>query len=110
MTASSGAAGTSGSGGAPTRGVSTGVSSGGPATAGLAARGPAAGGPATRGPGAGGSYGVGIGWRPKIAGFVAALPGLRLTEVIAESVPASGPVPAPLAALRTPAPRSSRTA
>ena len=47
-----------------------------------------------------GSYGVGIGWRPEIAGFVAALPGLRFTEVIAESVPASGPVPAPLAALR----------
>ncbi|BCB78530.1 DUF692 domain-containing protein [Phytohabitans flavus] len=47
-----------------------------------------------------GSYGVGIGWRPEIAGFVAALPGLRFTEVIAESVPASGPVPAPLATLR----------
>ncbi|HEV7935973.1 MAG TPA: DUF692 domain-containing protein [Actinomadura sp.] len=30
--------------------------------------------------------GVGIGWRPDIAGFVAGLPGLRFTEVIAESV------------------------
>ncbi len=30
--------------------------------------------------------GVGIGWRPEIAGFVADLPGLRFTEVIAESV------------------------
>ncbi|MGN9912482.1 DUF692 domain-containing protein [Phytohabitans sp. LJ34] len=48
----------------------------------------------------GGPFGVGIGWRPEIAGFVAALPGLSFTEVIAESVPASGPVPAPLAALR----------
>jgi uncharacterized protein len=48
----------------------------------------------------GGLFGVGIGWRPEIAGFVAALPGLRFTEVIAESVPASGPVPAVLAALR----------
>jgi uncharacterized protein (UPF0276 family) len=30
--------------------------------------------------------GVGIGWRPEIAGFVADLPGLRFTEVIAESL------------------------
>ncbi|WP_218040238.1 DUF692 domain-containing protein [Actinomadura sp. WMMB 499] len=30
--------------------------------------------------------GVGIGWRPPITGFVSALPGLRFTEVIAESV------------------------
>lgn len=30
--------------------------------------------------------GVGIGWRPEIAGFVAGLPGLRCTEVIAESL------------------------
>ncbi|GAA2578294.1 DUF692 domain-containing protein [Actinomadura fulvescens] len=30
--------------------------------------------------------GVGIGWRPEIAGFVKDLPGLRFTEVIAESV------------------------
>jgi uncharacterized protein len=43
-------------------------------------------------------YGVGIGWRPEIAGFVAELPGLRFTEVIAESVPADPP--AALAALR----------
>ena len=31
-------------------------------------------------------YGVGIGWRPEIAGFVAALPGLRFAEVVAESI------------------------
>ncbi|WP_222721996.1 DUF692 domain-containing protein [Actinomadura alba] len=35
--------------------------------------------------------GVGIGWRPDIAGFVAGLPGLRFTEVIAESVHAAHP-------------------
>jgi uncharacterized protein (UPF0276 family) len=29
---------------------------------------------------------VGIGWRPEIAGYVADLPGLRFTEVVAESV------------------------
>ncbi|MEV4137671.1 DUF692 domain-containing protein [Dactylosporangium sp. NPDC049742] len=29
---------------------------------------------------------VGIGWRPEIAGYVAGLPGLRFTEVVAESV------------------------
>jgi uncharacterized protein (UPF0276 family) len=32
------------------------------------------------------AYGVGIGWRPEIAGFVAGLPGLRFVEVVAESV------------------------
>ncbi|HEX2314403.1 MAG TPA: DUF692 domain-containing protein [Thermomonospora sp.] len=32
------------------------------------------------------ALGVGIGWRPEIAGFVEGLPGLRFTEVIAESV------------------------
>jgi uncharacterized protein (UPF0276 family) len=32
------------------------------------------------------ALGVGIGWRPEIAGFVAGLPGLRFTEVIAESL------------------------
>jgi uncharacterized protein len=31
-------------------------------------------------------YGVGIGWRPEIAGFVADLPGLRFVEVVAESL------------------------
>jgi uncharacterized protein (UPF0276 family) len=31
-------------------------------------------------------YGVGIGWRPEIAGYVAGLPGLRFAEVVAESV------------------------
>jgi uncharacterized protein (UPF0276 family) len=44
------------------------------------------------------AYGVGIGWRPEIAGFVAGLPGLRFVEVVAESVPA-GPLTAPLAEL-----------
>lgn len=37
------------------------------------------------------AYGVGIGWRPEIAGFVAALPGLRFAEVIAEILPAAQP-------------------
>jgi uncharacterized protein (UPF0276 family) len=46
------------------------------------------------------SYGVGIGWRPEIAGFVAELPGLRFVEVVAESVHADAPVPPGLAALR----------
>jgi uncharacterized protein (UPF0276 family) len=32
------------------------------------------------------AYGVGIGWRPEISGFVAGLPGLRFAEVVAESV------------------------
>jgi uncharacterized protein (UPF0276 family) len=45
-------------------------------------------------------YGVGIGWRPEIAGFVAGLPGLRFVEVVAESLPRKGPVPDGLAALR----------
>ncbi|GGK24140.1 hypothetical protein GCM10010124_15830 [Pilimelia terevasa] len=44
-------------------------------------------------------YGVGIGWRPEIAGFVAALPGLRMVEVVAESVD-PGAVPDALSALR----------
>jgi uncharacterized protein (UPF0276 family) len=44
-------------------------------------------------------YGVGIGWRPEIAGYVAGLPGLRFTEVIAESVRPASPPPA-LVALR----------
>ncbi|MGC5335086.1 DUF692 domain-containing protein [Micromonospora sp. DT62] len=47
-----------------------------------------------------GPAGVGIGWRPEIAGFVADLPGLRFVEVVAESVAATGPPPAGLAALR----------
>jgi uncharacterized protein len=46
------------------------------------------------------AYGVGIGWRPEIAGFVAELPGLRFVEVVAESVHASGPIPPALADLR----------
>ncbi|WP_207943660.1 DUF692 domain-containing protein [Actinomadura sp. KC345] len=37
--------------------------------------------------------GVGIGWRPEIAGFVGALPGLRFTEVVAESVHPGRPAP-----------------
>ncbi|GAA0560054.1 DUF692 domain-containing protein [Paractinoplanes ferrugineus] len=39
------------------------------------------------------TYGVGIGWRPEIAGFVAGLPGLRFAEVVAESVHAHGELP-----------------
>ncbi|MBL7256729.1 DUF692 domain-containing protein [Paractinoplanes lichenicola] len=38
-------------------------------------------------------YGVGIGWRPEIAGFVEGLPGLRFAEVVAESVHAHGELP-----------------
>ena len=45
-------------------------------------------------------YGVGIGWRPEIAGFVAQLPGLRFAEVVAESVHAHGDLPRGLAELR----------
>ena len=47
-----------------------------------------------------GEYGVGIGWRPEIAGFVAGLPGLRFAEVVAESVHAHGDLPAGLGELR----------
>ncbi|HZM77038.1 MAG TPA: DUF692 domain-containing protein [Candidatus Limnocylindrales bacterium] len=43
--------------------------------------------------------GVGIGWRPEIAGFVAGLPGLRFVEVIAESLGPQG-LPWALADLR----------
>jgi uncharacterized protein (UPF0276 family) len=46
------------------------------------------------------AYGVGIGWRPEIAGFVAGLPGLRFAEVVAESVHAHGDLPAGLGELR----------
>jgi uncharacterized protein (UPF0276 family) len=46
-----------------------------------------------------GRYGVAIGWRPEIAGYLAGLPGLRFTEVIAESLPGRA-APEPLRALR----------
>ncbi|WP_432954587.1 DUF692 domain-containing protein [Micromonospora haikouensis] len=46
-----------------------------------------------------GPTGVGIGWRPEIAGFVAELPGLRFVEVVAEAVAPHGPPPPGLAAL-----------
>ena len=46
------------------------------------------------------AYGVGIGWRPEIGGFVAQLPGLRFTEVVAESVHPHGDLPVGLAELR----------
>lgn len=36
------------------------------------------------------SYGVAIGWRREIAGYIASLPGLRFTEVVAESLPGPG--------------------
>jgi uncharacterized protein (UPF0276 family) len=42
---------------------------------------------------------IGIGWRPEIAGFIAGLPGLRFTEVVAESLHA-GDLPPELARLR----------
>jgi uncharacterized protein len=44
-------------------------------------------------------HSVGIGWRPEIAGYVAALPGLRFTEVVAESVHPDGDLPPGLSAL-----------
>ncbi|WP_341721318.1 DUF692 domain-containing protein [Micromonospora sp. FIMYZ51] len=47
-----------------------------------------------------GPAGVGIGWRPEIAGFIAELPGLRFVEVIAEAVAATGPPPHGLTELR----------
>ncbi|MFI5894782.1 DUF692 domain-containing protein [Actinoplanes sp. NPDC051513] len=39
------------------------------------------------------AYGVGIGWRPEISGFVAGLPSLRFAEVVAESVHPHGELP-----------------
>ena len=44
--------------------------------------------------------GLGIGWRPEIAGVVGALPGLRFTEVIAESLRPGKPLPPGLDTLR----------
>lgn len=41
-------------------------------------------------------YGVGIGWRGEIAGYLADLPGLRFAEVVAESLPGHGAAPAAL--------------
>ena len=43
--------------------------------------------------------GVGLGWRPEIAGVHTRLPGLRFTEVVAESL-TGGALPEPLAQLR----------
>ncbi|HEX4246418.1 MAG TPA: DUF692 domain-containing protein, partial [Pseudonocardia sp.] len=45
--------------------------------------------------------GLGIGWRPEIAGLLADLPGLRFCEVVAEALRHDGVLPAPLAALRS---------
>jgi hypothetical protein len=42
--------------------------------------------------------GLGIGWRPEIAGLISDLPGCRFVEVVAESL-CGGQLPAPLAAL-----------
>jgi uncharacterized protein (UPF0276 family) len=44
--------------------------------------------------------GVGIGWRPEIAGFVAGRSSIGFCEVIAESIPCDGRLPQPLAELR----------
>jgi uncharacterized protein (UPF0276 family) len=44
--------------------------------------------------------GVGIGWRPEIAGIVEELPGLGFVEVIAESLAPAGPLPDGLSTLR----------
>lgn len=50
----------------------------------------------------GAELGVGIGWRPEIAGFVESLPGLRFVEVVAEGLAATGSdgLPPSLARLR----------
>ncbi len=61
---------------------------------------PAAGSGPVVGAGPVAGLGLGLGWRPEIAGVVAALPGQRFTEVVAESLPAHGPLPAALAGLR----------
>jgi len=45
------------------------------------------------------AYGVAVGWRPEIAGYVAGLPGLRFTEVVAESIHPHAPLPDALAEL-----------
>ncbi|MFI5492187.1 DUF692 domain-containing protein [Actinoplanes sp. NPDC051859] len=44
--------------------------------------------------------GIGIGWRPEIAGYVAGLPRLRFVEVVAESVHTHADLPNGLADLR----------
>lgn len=44
--------------------------------------------------------GVGLGWRPEIAGVVADLPGLRFCEVVAEGVHTHVPLSGPLERLR----------
>jgi len=44
--------------------------------------------------------GLGIGWRPQIAGLIDGLDELGFVEVVAESLVAAGPVPAPLARLK----------
>jgi uncharacterized protein (UPF0276 family) len=44
--------------------------------------------------------GLGLGWRPEIAGVLDRLPGQRFTEVVAESLPVHGPLPVGLAGLR----------
>ena len=46
------------------------------------------------------SLGIGIGWRPEIAGVVAELPSVRFVEVIAESLAPAGPLPTGLHLLR----------
>ncbi|RIJ70162.1 DUF692 domain-containing protein [Nakamurella silvestris] len=52
--------------------------------------------------GAGGlpDWGVGIGWRPEIAGYIDGLPGLKFVEVVAEAIDEHLPIPAALKALR----------
>jgi len=48
----------------------------------------------------GADLGLGIGWRPQIAGLIDGLDELGFVEVVAESLVAAGPVPAPLARLK----------
>jgi len=40
--------------------------------------------------------GVGIGWRPEIAGYISTLPGLRFVEVVAEGIDEHHPIPTAL--------------
>ena len=38
-------------------------------------------------------FGVGIGWRPEIAGYIAGLPGLKFVEIVSEAIPEHHEIP-----------------
>ena len=42
-----------------------------------------------------GTLGIGIGWRPELAGFIAQLDELQFVEVVAESIAPAEPLPRP---------------